>query len=98
MAAWSTPRRCRNRSLDPRTRCFMSPLRRDTYPRLGGAGLHNARRLVRLVLCAALLAPVSHTVCAFTMTISNRPPKTVDLQVCDGDVTCSSTTGGKTDS
>src|SRR5256884_2914316 len=94
MAGWSTPRRCRNRSLAPRTRCFMSPLRRDTSPRLGGAGLHNARRLVRLVLCAALLAPVSHTVCAFTITISNGPPKTVYLQVGVGGFTGQYNAGG----
>src|SRR5207237_3003632 len=81
MAAWSTPRRCRNRSLDPRTRCFMSPLRRDTDPRLGGAGLHNASRLARLVLCAALLASVADTVSAFTVTIAAAAPKTVYLQV-----------------
>src|SRR2546429_731907 len=72
----------------------MSPLRRDTYPRLGGAGLHNARRLVRLVLCAALLAPVSHTVCAFTITISNGPPKTVYLQVGVGGFTGQYNAGG----
>src|SRR5947199_9425187 len=81
MAAWSTPRRCRNRSLDPRTRCFMSPLRRDTYQRLGGAGLHNASRLARHFLCAALLASVSHTVWAFTVAIGPAAAQTVYLQV-----------------
>ena len=72
----------------------MSPLRRDTYPRLGGAGLHNARRLARLVLCAALLAPVPDTVCAFTITISNGPPKTVYLQVGVGGFIGQYNTGG----
>ena len=72
----------------------MSPLRRDTYPRLGGAGLHNARRLARLVLCAALLAPVPDTVCAFTITISNGPPKTVYLQVGGGGFTGQYDSGG----
>ena len=59
----------------------MSPLRRDPYQRLGGAVLHNASRLARLVLCAALLASASETVCPFTITISNGPPRTVYLQV-----------------
>ncbi|TLY66925.1 MAG: hypothetical protein E6K46_11635 [Gammaproteobacteria bacterium] len=56
--------------------------------------MHNARRLVRLVLCAALLAPVSHTVCAFTITISNGPPKTVYLQVGVGGFIGQYNTGG----
>src|SRR5256885_10166399 len=59
----------------------MSPLRRDPYQRLGGAVLHNASRLSRLVLCAALLASASETVCPFTITINNGPPRTVYLQV-----------------
>ena len=59
----------------------MSPLRRDTYQRPGGAALHNASRLARLVLCAALLASVADTVSAFTVTIAAAAPKTVYLQV-----------------
>src|SRR5205807_994062 len=94
MAAWSTPRRCRNRSLDPRTRCFMSPLRRDTYQRPGGAALHNASRLARLVLCAALLASVSDTLSAFTVTIAAAAPKTVYLQVGVGGFTGYYNAGG----
>ena len=59
----------------------MSPLRRDPYQRLGGAVLHDTSRLARHVLCAALLASASETVCPFTITISNGPPRTVCLQV-----------------
>jgi len=65
----------------------MSPLRRDTYQRLGGTSLHNAGRLAGLVPCAALLAPVSYTVCAFTVTIAPAAPKTVYLQVGVGGFT-----------
>ena len=72
----------------------MSPLRRDTYQRLGGAVLHNAGRLARRVLCLALLAPVSHTVCAFTVTIAPAAPKTVYLQVGVGGFTGNYNAGG----
>ena len=72
----------------------MSPLRRDTYQRLGGAGLHNASRLARHVLCAALLASVSHTVCAFTVAIAPVAPKTVYLQVGVGGFTGHYNAGG----
>src|SRR5205814_8747723 len=72
----------------------MSPLRRDTYQRLGGAVLHNGRRLAGRVLCLALLAPVSHTVCAFTVTIAPAPPKTAYLQAGAGGVTGRYNTGG----
>ena len=72
----------------------MSPLRRDTYQRLGGAGLHNASRLARHVLCAALLASVSHTVCAFTVAIAPAAPKTVYLQVGVGSFTGHYNAGG----
>ena len=72
----------------------MSPLRRDPYQRLGGAVLHNASRLARHVLCAALLASVSDTVCAFTITINNGPPRTVYLQVGVGGFIGQYNTGG----
>jgi len=72
----------------------MSPLRRDTYQRLGGAVLHNGGRLARRVLCLALLAPVSHTVCAFTVTIAPAAPKTVYLQVGVGGFTGNYSAGG----
>src|SRR5207248_575349 len=72
----------------------MSPLRRDTYQRLGGAVLHNGGRLAGRVLCLALLAPVSHTVCAFTVTIAPAAPKTVYLQVGVGGFTGHYNTGG----
>jgi hypothetical protein len=72
----------------------MFPLRRDTHQRLGGAGLHNASRLARLALCAALLALVSQTVCAFTVTIAPGAPKTVYLQVGVGGFTGNYNAGG----
>src|SRR5437660_6172889 len=72
----------------------MFPLRRDTYQRLEGTGLHNASRLARLVLCAALLASASHTVCAFTVTIAPAAPKTVYLQVGVGGFTGNYNAGG----
>jgi len=72
----------------------MSPLRRDTDQRLAGTVLHNPSRLVRLVLCAALVASVSDTVCAFTITINNRPPDTVYLQVGVGGFIGQYNTGG----
>src|SRR6266853_3038486 len=71
----------------------MSSLRRDTYQRLGGAVSHNASHLARLVLCAALPA-VSHTVCAFTVTIAPATPKTVYLQVGVGGFAANYNAGG----
>jgi len=42
--------------------------------------LHDASRLARHVLCAALLASVSHTVCAFTVAIAPAAPKPTEYQ------------------
>jgi len=56
--------------------------------------LHNASRLARHVLCAALLASVSHTVCAFTVAIAPAAPKTVYLQVGVGGFTGHYNAGG----
>ena len=72
----------------------MSPPRRDTNQRPGGAGWHNASRLAGLVLCVALLASASHTVCAFTVTIAAAAPKTVYLQVGVGGFTGNYNAGG----
>jgi hypothetical protein len=72
----------------------MSPLRRDTHSPLGGAGLHNASRLTRFILCAALFAGVSPTVGAFTVSIAPAAPKTVYLQVGVGGFTGNYDTGG----
>src|SRR5438046_6798612 len=72
----------------------MSPLRRDTYQRLGGAVVHRAGRLAGRGLGVALLAPVSHPVCAFTVTIAPAAPKTVYLQVGVGGFTGHYSAGG----